>query len=329
MPSTRCGNLSVEIEGRARLLAPRLQRVMVEIASLDPNAGNRDYMQVAGGTCAYIVECRQYDGPSFRHAAGHPGPVADDWVKVATNGFHVTVRRNEKLTYDEVHYLHQGAVPVELLCLARHDRHARLDHCRAGENVMGFKVAWVAVKGKSSDTVVSDLDLERTGEYEAFPGSEYSIVTMPSGWVVVVNCFAFGDFILEAPLDRVKRGAEVLTCYVNETTMMSDLSAYENGASLWSVTHESERELDDLQVIGTPPEPYASIRDGLVEQHDAASDDVDYIFGIAADLGEALTGFRHDTDIAGLGPTPFELLAPARKPPPPKTKFFGLFGRRS
>jgi hypothetical protein len=112
---------------------------------------------------------------------------------------------------------------------------------------MGFKVAWVAVKGKSSDAVVSDLDLERTGEHEAFPESEYCIVTMPRGWVVVVNCFSFGSFILEAPLDRVKRGAEVLTCYVNETTMTSDLGAYENGALLWSVTHDSEKGADDLR----------------------------------------------------------------------------------
>ncbi|MCX8256097.1 hypothetical protein RHAL1_01764 [Beijerinckiaceae bacterium RH AL1] len=192
---------------------------------------------------------------------------------------------------------------------------------------MGFKVAWAAVKGKSSDAVMSDLDLERTGEHEAFPKTEYCIVTMPSGWVVVVNCFSFGSFILEAPLDRVKRGAEVLTCYVNETTMTSDLGAYENGALLWSVTHDSERGADDLRVTGAPPEPFASIRDGLVAQQEASSGGVDYLFDVAPDLGEALTGYRHDKDVEGLGPEPFELLEPARKPPA-KAKIRGLFGKR-
>lgn len=39
VPSTRCGNLSVEIEDRPRLLTPRLDRVMIEIASLTPRGG--------------------------------------------------------------------------------------------------------------------------------------------------------------------------------------------------------------------------------------------------------------------------------------------------
>ncbi len=115
VPNTRCGNLSVEIENRPRLLSPRLERVMIEIASLTRHGGpgflilsqgTRDYMQVAGDGNAYVVECRQYRDEMFRHyAAGHPSPEIGGWLKVLTNGFHIKARANESLTCNDVQYI--------------------------------------------------------------------------------------------------------------------------------------------------------------------------------------------------------------------------------
>ena len=177
---------------------------------------------------------------------------------------------------------------------------------------MGTKVAWIAVRDKSLDQVLADLDLARTGEHEADAEAEYSAVTMPGGCVVIVNCLAFGDFILSKPLDRVKSGAEVLICYHHEGTMMSHLAAFHGGGEFWSVTHDCEKGLDDLGVVGTPPEPFAAIRDDLLAQQRSAGDGCDYLFDLPKQLGKAITGFCADEDLEGLGPTPFELLEPAR-----------------
>lgn len=177
---------------------------------------------------------------------------------------------------------------------------------------MGFKVAWIAVRGKPIERVLEDLALERTGEFEEFPEGEYAIVTMADGVVVVVNNFTMGDFILAEPLDRVKRDADIVTCYVNESTMMSQIEGFWNGEELWSVTHDCENGIDHLEVTGEPPAPFVAIRDNLREQQASTSEKVDYLFDVAAALGEALCGYRHDKDVEGMGEKPFEILEPSR-----------------
>ncbi len=187
---------------------------------------------------------------------------------------------------------------------------------------MGLKVAWIAVRNKPLDQVVSDLDLARTGEHEELAEAEYSTVTMPSGWVVIINCFAAGDFILSKPLGRVKTGAEMLTCYHHEGTMMSQLAAFQGGLEIWSVTHDCEKGRDDLQVVGEPPEPFAAIRADLMTQQRSAADNCDYFFDLPKQLGKAITGFCADEDLDGLGPTPFELLEPAHVVPATRKRWW-------
>ena len=182
---------------------------------------------------------------------------------------------------------------------------------------MGFKVAWVAVKGKPADAVLAEIGLARTGEFVEDDGDmEFGLVTMPSGWIIVLNNFGLGGFLLGFPLDAVKVGAEVLTCYVYENTGMSMLCAYRDAQEVWTVTHDVEKGLGHLEVDGDPPAPFARMRAeadaSRTESDREAWEPFDYHFGIAIDLGEALTGFHYAKSVEGLGPTPYEVLEPAR-----------------
>ncbi|WP_205408458.1 hypothetical protein, partial [Xanthomonas arboricola] len=65
-----------------------------------------------------------------------------------------------------------------------------------------------------------------------------------------------------------------------------------------------------------PPEfndIYASLKQ---EQDDAGGDksDVDYIHDVPVSLAKAITSFKHDQDIQGNSPEPFEILASSSSP---------------
>jgi hypothetical protein len=48
---------------------------------------------------------------------------------------------------------------------------------------MGFSVSWLAVRGKPSTAVLSELGLRGTGEYEEVPDSPHFWgANLPDGW---------------------------------------------------------------------------------------------------------------------------------------------------
>ena len=113
-PDTRCAGISVEIEDRPRLLGPRMQRVMFQIAALTPEGGpsfvilyrSRDYLQVAGGEGRYLCECRHHDRDDFRHrVAGRADRSATGRTRVSTAEASVGVFDNEVLACGDVQYL--------------------------------------------------------------------------------------------------------------------------------------------------------------------------------------------------------------------------------
>jgi len=105
-------------------------------------------------------------------------------------------------------------------------------------------------------------------------------------------------------------------CFVEEHVMCSCTAGWREGRLVWSVDHFADRGVENLQVKGEPPAPFAAIRDRLRGEQAAAGGQkagVDYIFDIPVELAEILTGYRHDTDIEGVS---FEVLfgtAPAQR----------------
>jgi hypothetical protein len=107
-------DLELSSEGAAVHKRPAYHQIIAAAEALTPDGGpgfmilergGRDYLQVAGGNGTYACEWRMYNGssPRFSHCAiGLYNVASEPDVQIATNGFHVTVKENERLTLADV-----------------------------------------------------------------------------------------------------------------------------------------------------------------------------------------------------------------------------------
>ncbi|WP_152971555.1 hypothetical protein [Xanthomonas arboricola] len=182
---------------------------------------------------------------------------------------------------------------------------------------MGFAISWLAVSGKAPQQVLQELQLHRTGETEEFPESPVSSAQLPTGWFLVfANRFA-SPLVADGSLQQLSSGCTVISCQVEEHMMFSSATCYSNGKNNWHVAHDAQESIYHLSANGDlPPEfndIYASLKQ---EQDDAGGDksDVDYIHDVPVSLAKAITSFKHDQDIQGNSPEPFEILASSSSP---------------
>jgi hypothetical protein len=178
---------------------------------------------------------------------------------------------------------------------------------------MGYSVSWLAVRGKPSIVVLSELGLRGTGEYDEVPDSpDLWGANLPDGWYLVFanRC----DYVERLPLDRLSAAAQAVTCSVEEHVMVSWASGWSDGRRVWSVTHDSEKGIEHIEAEGDLPPVFTSLWDQLAAQQAGAGGeegDVDYLFDVPVELAKAVTGFRHDEGIPDSDDAPFEKLAAA------------------
>jgi hypothetical protein len=124
----RPGDLVLVVEGDADLRNPTEEQVDATLERLTPCGGPgfailqkaRDYVQTAGGDGLFTVEWRQTIDDRFRHfVAGKDGDTTTE-VAIPTNGFRVTVKKNECLALHDVKLLFRtfptgGNLPAEFL----------------------------------------------------------------------------------------------------------------------------------------------------------------------------------------------------------------------
>ena len=155
---------------------------------------------------------------------------------------------------------------------------------------MGFKISWLGFSGRSRDEVLAVLHLTDTGVVEGVPESPISVTSVPNGWTIVwLNRFDH-PFAEDASLRLFSQGCTVIAVHVHEGIMFSGVECYREGAPVWSVTHNAQEDMDDLETEGTMPEAFAEIRARLTAREGAA----DHIFDIPVELAMTLSGFRHD-----------------------------------
>ena len=175
---------------------------------------------------------------------------------------------------------------------------------------MGYSVSWLAIRGKDPSEVRDELGVSGTGEHEDVPESPLLGADLPGGWYLLFanRC----DYADNAPLAKLSRRGELVTCAVEEHVMYSSAAGWRDGSPLWSIVHDCQQGAEHHDAQGELPPPFASIRDRLMaEQADRA--DADYVFDVPVEVAKALTGFRHDEDIAGAPAEPFERLVARRK----------------
>ncbi len=154
---------------------------------------------------------------------------------------------------------------------------------------MGFRCAWIACKGWDVDTLIARSGRKRVAdEPTEVDLGVYAVEGL--GWAVLVGS-GTQHFLKIDWEDAVSWSAETEVLYfaVNDTVMVSGLSALRNGEQVWSVScNASEGE--------APAESSGELPD--VAQNAMA--DAEEAYETPADVGQALTGYRHDSVANGI-----------------------------
>jgi hypothetical protein len=180
---------------------------------------------------------------------------------------------------------------------------------------MGRSQTYLAVRGKSTEVVFSDLALRPTGEREEFPESPITAAQLPSNWFLVVLNRDAQDIARDKALRELSLGCEVIICIVEEHVMCSEASCWRDGRRLWRVSHDSVSGIEHIETEGEPPPAFATIRDRLAAEQQAAGGKkagVDYYFDIPVELAKSFTGYDSDHDMPGLEGDAFEVLVSAQ-----------------
>lgn len=154
---------------------------------------------------------------------------------------------------------------------------------------MGYAISWLAIRGNTESAVLSSLGLEKTGETEEIPESNWCS-TQLGDWVIIwSNSFEPSKFRNASS----KLAGEVVTCDVEEHVMFVSASTYRNGRLSWRIVHDAQKSQDHLAVEGAPPESFDRIRDEELARADSDGE-VDFVFEIPVRMAQELVGFRHD-----------------------------------
>lgn len=194
---------------------------------------------------------------------------------------------------------------------------------------MGFSLSWLAVKGKSTATVLAELQLRPTGEDGIEGDSAFVGAAADDGWYLIVAAGAEHRMLSADVAGPLSRGCDVLTCTVEEHVMFSQASGWRDGGRLWTVTHRGEDGPVGIEETGELPAGYPAIRDALMAKQVAAGGaeaDVDFLFDIPVVLVQTFSGYKHD-EVNPAGEPRFEVLESEGVEPPKRSLFGRLLGR--
>jgi hypothetical protein len=166
------------------------------------------------------------------------------------------------------------------------------------EAQVGYRARWLAVKGVKRPALLEALGLEQASEtQEAVVDPGLYAVALPNGWQVVIGD---GSDAMVAVQPRhamqLSAGTDALHFFCDDTTMFASLIAFRDGAQRWSLVHSTPKGRGAAAVVGALPPVAKKIIAGLSAERASGSDwdDVDHLYDGAAQIGRALTGFRHD-----------------------------------
>jgi hypothetical protein len=162
---------------------------------------------------------------------------------------------------------------------------------------MGFSLAWIGVRGRSKNSVLSFLSLTESDELVENNIAELAGTQFSDFWYLITMDNIIHPLVDEKILTGLSSGCEVIACQLDERFMTSSISLYSNGSLKWNVCHFSEHGIYHMDVEGQPPNEYYEIyRDMKFIQDNEGGEDagVDYLFDVPVLLGYRLCGYRHD-----------------------------------
>jgi hypothetical protein len=182
---------------------------------------------------------------------------------------------------------------------------------------MGYSVSWLAIRGKDPATILDELGLHETGDYQEVPDWRFCGAQLLGGWYLIfANEFGFTE---SCDLGRLSTNCEIVTCSLEEHVMCSYASGWSHGEWRWSIAHDCQQNdgVLHLETKGELPLAFDSVRERLVAQQNQSQgkkSGVDYIFDVPLEVAKSLTGFKHDEDFPGGDEEAFERLEPDEPP---------------
>jgi len=175
---------------------------------------------------------------------------------------------------------------------------------------MGFSVSLYAIFDRDPADVQRDLGLAPNGETAHFPDAPASgAITTPGVYLLYFN-----DRVMlgEDAIRPVNANSRLLACNVNETCMYSAVTAINCGREEWSVIHDANVSILNLETHGDVPALYASIRDDKLSRQEQDGDGVDHLFDVPVELFVRLGGIRYNEDLKSYDPEPWHTLVSTR-----------------
>ena len=160
---------------------------------------------------------------------------------------------------------------------------------------MGYSISWIAFHGLSKGEVLSITRLIDTAEPDEANESPISGSEVPGGWFVLFLNDIVHPYVSHERLREFSLACTVLGAQVEEHVMVSASFLYKNGARIWSITHEAEKGVYNMEIDGQPPDSF-SISEFREAQDRAGGEaaGVDHMFDAPLELARRICGYRHD-----------------------------------
>lgn len=162
---------------------------------------------------------------------------------------------------------------------------------------MGASMAWVAVQSKDDAAVLRALNATPTADHDELFESELAGVRLRDGWYLIVAQGCDSALVSDESLSTLSRIGPLVACSLEEHVMFSSARSWRDGRQIWSVSHDAEQDVLNLETDGDLPEIFSTLRASAVqaqEQEGGSASEVDHIFEAPLSLAQHLTGFKHD-----------------------------------
>lgn len=165
---------------------------------------------------------------------------------------------------------------------------------------MGISNSWFAMRGLPRDEALAALGLETGPKIgREWPGRQLAFGELPDGWLLFLHPELDGAFAPE--FVELSRHGPAAACAVDERVMYQEARGYSGGVETWRVLHDPNKaeSLYHLEVTGSPPVPFETLRSEAIKEQDAKGGDaadVDIISDVPIDLVKSICGFRHDDE---------------------------------
>ena len=162
---------------------------------------------------------------------------------------------------------------------------------------MGYAISWLAVKNTDTELLLQNLGLTPTGDMGGYGESLFTGRTLPSGWFILVINQCKHTFVRPKVLESLSDHGEVIACSIEEHVMWSTAELWRNGAQVWRIEHDAQRNISHISTSGLLPDGYSAIERKFTEQQkqsDGKTSGTDYIFEIPLQMARSIVGFKHD-----------------------------------